>query len=51
MKIEVSKEDNSITLTADTIKDEVILQKLEQVDKFGLWEDVLVYLQKKYEHI
>ncbi len=51
MRIEVKKADNSITLTADTVKDEVILQKLEQVDKFGLWEDVLIFLQNKLEHI
>jgi hypothetical protein len=51
MTIEVKKAYSAVKLTADTVKDEVLLQKLEQVDKFGLWEDVLIFLQSKLEHI
>ncbi len=41
----------SISLTAETIEEEVILEKLMWVDRVCDWKDLLVYLQKKYENV
>ena len=41
----------NISLTAETIEEEVILEKLMWVDRVCDWKDLLVYLQKKYENI
>ena len=40
-----------ISLTAETIEEEVILEKLMWVDQVGDWKDLLAYLQKKYENV
>ena len=40
-----------LNLTAETIEEEVILEKLMWVDRVCGWKDLLVYLQKKYENV
>lgn len=40
-----------ISLKAETIEDQVIIEKLMWVNQVGDWKDLLVYLQKKYENV
>lgn len=52
MIVEVEKDKClSLTITAETIKDEILLKNLIWMDKTQEWDDLLVYLQQKYENI
>ena len=49
MIVKVKDKGLRLNLTAETIKDQMPIEKLVWVDKLQEWDDLLVYLQKKYE--
>jgi hypothetical protein len=45
------RENTKLSLAAETIKDQMLIEMLLWVDQVCDWKDLLVYLQKKYENV
>ena len=51
MRAKVKENGSILVLTAETMEDEVLIEKFMWVHKLYDWKDLLVFLQKKYEHL